>query len=52
MKTRRVKSIGIVEGQFIIKECIKCNNKRKFLTGTERDKSDICGECWDWKNYP
>ena len=33
----------------IIKECVKCNCKRKFAVGSERDETSICGECWDWK---
>ena len=36
----------------IKKKCIKCGNLRKFLIGTRRDKENICGECWDWKNEP
>jgi len=32
----------------VVKECVKCNQKRKFALGTERDKQSICGECWDW----
>jgi RNase P subunit RPR2 len=33
---------------FVVKTCIKCGSKRKFLIGSERDKQGICGECWDW----
>jgi len=35
---------------FIKKECIKCNKVRRFQVDTEREKTGICGECWDWKN--
>lgn len=34
---------------FVEKECVKCNNKRKFLEGTKRDTANICGECWNWE---
>jgi len=30
------------------KECVKCNEKRRFALGSERDEAGICGECWDW----
>jgi hypothetical protein len=33
---------------FITKKCRKCGQTRKFLVDSERDKYDICGECWNW----
>jgi len=30
------------------KECVKCNQKRRFMPDSERDELSICGHCWDW----
>lgn len=37
---------------FIVKDCVKCKKERKFMVGSERDKNNICGNCWDWLNDP
>ena len=34
---------------FTKKLCKECREIRKFLVGSERDKQDICGDCWDWE---
>ena len=34
------------------KICKECKKERKFFIGSERDKQDICGECWDWEDHP
>ena len=36
----------------IEKVCSKCKNVRKFVVGTDRDKKNICGNCWDWEKEP
>lgn len=38
-----------IKSDVIVKECVKCNNKRKFMCGTPRDETSICGNCWDWE---
>ena len=37
---------------FIKKKCKWCQKIRKFLVDSDRDKSNICGECWDWVENP
>lgn len=36
----------VADGVIYQKTCKKCKNLRKFMKGTERDKQDICGNCW------
>lgn len=38
--------------EYVQKDCQKCGKYRKFLTGTDRDATNICGNCWDWKANP
>jgi hypothetical protein len=33
---------------FIKKKCKICGQERKFIEGTDRDKENICGNCWNW----
>ncbi len=36
----------------IAKNCYTCNEVKKFLIGTPRDKRNVCGNCWDWEKEP
>lgn len=34
--------------EFVKKKCRKCGEVKKFAVGSEREKLEICGDCWDW----
>jgi len=36
------------QSDFIFLDCKVCGKRRKFLADTQRAKTGICGECWDW----
>lgn len=38
--------------EFVKKICKICGKKRKFVKDSERDKENICGDCWNWEERP
>jgi hypothetical protein len=38
----------MISYELVIKKCKICKNMRKMVKGSERDKNDICGNCWNW----
>jgi hypothetical protein len=31
-------------------KCSYCSKERHVMIGTNREKFNCCGECWDWEN--